>query len=71
VRETISQAPVLNSLGTGKFAHNIPDYELNAEDIVVRTNYTEQFDVHKEHPLETTVKANRRKEDIYSTLADN
>jgi hypothetical protein len=38
---------------------------------VITTSTREKFDYYKEHPLETTVRANRQKENVYSGLQDN
>jgi hypothetical protein len=54
-----------------KFSQAIPDYEIDFEDTVITTPTREKFDYYKEHPLETTVRANRQKENVYSGLQDN
>lgn len=54
-----------------KFSQAIPDYEIDFEDTVIRTATREKFDFYKEHPLETTVRAARQKENVFSGLQDN
>lgn len=71
IKETASQTKELSDFAKGKYANMIPDYEVEFEDIVIPTKLQVEIDAHKEHPLETIVKQNREKTDVYTQLQDN
>ena len=71
IKETASPNQELSDFAKGKYANMIPDYEVEFEDIVIPAKLQVEIDAHKEHPLETIVKQNRLKTDVYSQLQDN
>ena len=54
-----------------QYAHQIPDYEVTFDDIAIKAARREKFDFNKEHPLETIVRANRDKANVFAGLQDN